>query len=386
MLTEIPVRDWENCDAVPSTLSALLGVVVPGQLRKVETVFVVSDLQILGISSVKSETDEWLIASCVRCKRASPCAQHPDGSTEKRLAVRLTLADGNSQCSVMLYHELLLKAAVLMEITLPEPLADSKELRATLRDMFRNAQWICRFTFKENDFQQSLELECRDIRPCLRLQPTVVLMTPPSGQLSLPLCRLNNGCPVAPLKAVTVDSHLGLVSVGKVDANFLRALVCFNNVKLPDDEALQQDNTATSAMRVKRSFDCLLSKTDTSPFQVKLRMAGPASVVNWLLQGRTGEIHQVVLAQTEHIEEWSVLWHVPVDAAAKDTVTDYFHRLATAELTVDDPLTFESKWTPVKRLHVVRDSMPEEARSSTAWTNTLPASSEVAATGLDEPM
>ena len=386
MLTEIPVRDWENCDAVPSTLSALIGVVVPGQLRKVETVFVVSDLQILGISSVKSETDEWLITSCVRCKRASPCAQHPDGSTEKRLAVRLTLADGNSQCSVMLYHELLLKAAVLMEITLPEPLADSKELRATLRDMFPNAQWICRFTFKENDFQQSLELECRDIRPCLRLQPTVVLMTPPSGQLSLPLCRLNNGCPVAPLKAVTVDSHLGLVSVGKVDANFLRALVCFNNVKLPDDEALQQDNTATSAMRVKRSFDCLLSKTGTSPFQVKLRMAGPASVVNWLLQGRTGEIHQVVLAQTEHIEEWSVLWHVPVDAAAKDTVTAYFDRLATAELTVDDPLTFESKWTPVKRLHVVRDSMPEEARSSTAWTNTLPASSEVAATGLDEPM
>ena len=58
MLTEIPVRDWENCDAVPSTLSALLRVVVPGQLRKVETVFVVSDLQILGISSVKSASEE----------------------------------------------------------------------------------------------------------------------------------------------------------------------------------------------------------------------------------------------------------------------------------------------------------------------------------------
>ncbi|CAL1171967.1 unnamed protein product [Cladocopium goreaui] len=176
MLTEIPVTDWENCDAVPSTLSALIGVVVPGQLRKVETVFVVSDLQILAlVRNILTEA----------------------------LAVRLTLADGNSQCSVMLYHELLLKAAVLMEITLPEPLADSKELRTTLRDMFRNAQWICRFTFKENDFQQSLELECRDIRPCLRLQPNVVLMTPPSGQLSLPLCRLNNGCPVAPLKAAS---------------------------------------------------------------------------------------------------------------------------------------------------------------------------------------
>ena len=222
----------------------------------------------------------------------------------------------------MLYHELLLKAAAAMEVTLPEPLADSKDPRTTFSDMFRNAQWICRFTFKEND----------------------------------------------------------------LDANFLRALVCFNNVKLPDEEAVQQDNTATSAMRVMRSFDCLLSKADTSPFQVKLRMAGPASVVNWMLQGSTGEIHQVVLAQTEQIGEWSVLWQVPVDAAAKDTVMNYFDQLAMAELAVDEPLTFEPKWTPVKRLHVVRDNMPEEARSSKAWLNTLPKSSEVAATQCDEAM
>ena len=46
-----------------------------------------------------------------------------------------------------------------------------------------------------------------------------------------------------------------------------------------------------------------------------------------------------------------------VDAAAKDTVTNH------------------GKY-----------SMPEEARSSTVWMNTLPASSEVAATELDEPM
>ena len=59
---------------------------------------------------------------------------------------------------------------------------------------------------------------------------------------------------------------------------------------------------------------------------------------------------------------------------------NYFHQLTTAELAVDEPLTFEPKWTPVKRLNVVRDSMLEEARSSAAWMNTLPASSEVAAT------
>ena len=82
------------------------------------------------------------------------------------------------------------------------PLTNSKDLRTTLRDMFRNAQWISRFTFKENDFQQSLELECRDIRPCLRFQPTVALMSPPDRQSNLPHCRLNNGCPVAPLNTV----------------------------------------------------------------------------------------------------------------------------------------------------------------------------------------
>ena len=55
MLTEIPVKDWINCPAVPTTLSALLGTIVPGQLRKVETVFEVSDLQVLGISCIGEE-------------------------------------------------------------------------------------------------------------------------------------------------------------------------------------------------------------------------------------------------------------------------------------------------------------------------------------------
>ena len=49
------------------------------------------------------------------------------------------------------------------------------------------------------------------------------------------------------------------------------------------------------------------------------------------------------------------MWQAPVDAAAKDTVTNH------------------GKY-----------SMPEEARSSTVWMNTLPASSEVAATQCDE--
>ena len=196
-----------NCHAVPTSLSALLGVIVPGQSRKVETVFVVSDLVAVGISSVRTETDEWLLNSCVRCKRAAPCQKHPGKAEEKRLAVRVTLADSNSQVAVMLYHDMLLRLAADMPVQLPDPLADTKELRSRLRDMFRWAQWLCRFTFRENNYQQALELECRDIRPCLQLQPTFQVLTLPTSQLSLPHCRLNDGCPVTSLRDATVDTQ-----------------------------------------------------------------------------------------------------------------------------------------------------------------------------------
>ena len=93
---------------------------------------------------------------------------------------------------------------------------------------------------------------------------------------------LNTGCPVAPLNMLQVDVQLGLICVGEVEASFVRALVAFNDVQLPDEEALQQDNTAISAMRVKRSVNCLLSDaTETSvTHRTKLRSAGPASAVN----------------------------------------------------------------------------------------------------------
>ena len=73
MLTEIPVKDWIGCPATPSSLSSLVGAIVPGQLRKLETVFEVVGLQVLGISSVKSDTDQWpsiLVSSARKRRRA----------------------------------------------------------------------------------------------------------------------------------------------------------------------------------------------------------------------------------------------------------------------------------------------------------------------------
>ena len=75
MLTEIPVKDWIGCPATVSSLSALVGAIVPGQLRKLGTVFEVVGLQVLGISSVKTDADVWLIDSYVICKKGQPRAR-----------------------------------------------------------------------------------------------------------------------------------------------------------------------------------------------------------------------------------------------------------------------------------------------------------------------
>ncbi|CAJ1390115.1 unnamed protein product [Effrenium voratum] len=69
MLTEVPIRDWAQCEAVPSTLSALVAAIVPGHLRQMNTVFKVWGLQVMGVSSV----DEWVLKSCSKFKKAAPC-------------------------------------------------------------------------------------------------------------------------------------------------------------------------------------------------------------------------------------------------------------------------------------------------------------------------
>ena len=95
----------------------------------------------------------WVIPSCDQV--------HPTEGTERRFALRLTLPDSNCQCAVVLYHELVLRAAADMDAALPEGVQGTQPVRAQLRDLFRAAQWLCRFTFRQNDYQQTLELECR---------------------------------------------------------------------------------------------------------------------------------------------------------------------------------------------------------------------------------
>ena len=142
----------------------------------------------------------------------------------------------------------------------------------------------------------------------------------------------------------------------------MRALVAFNDVQLADEEALQQDNTTISAVRVKRSVDCLLSAAADAAVlhQAKLRSAGPASAVNWMLRGRGGEAHLVVLAHTDASEEWSVLWHVPVHADRVAEATEFLMQLYQSEVRAPQTITYDQAWTPMKRLASVIEQVSEE--------------------------
>ncbi|CAJ1337512.1 unnamed protein product [Effrenium voratum] len=263
MLTLIPTRNWQECEAVQSTLSALA---------------------------------------------------HPDAAEEKRAALRAVFADSDCQCSMVLYHDHVELALQEQGYSLPNPCKDTAELRSE---------------------------DCPDLMPHM---------------LELPRCSLGDGCPVAALRDLRVDTDLGSLTIQEIDAPSVRALVVLNEVQLPDDESLQQDPQSASAMRVKRSVDCCLSVPDAEtllPFRSKIRAAGPASAVNWILRARPGEVHQVVIMQADAENEWSVLWHVEVHEKAVPAVNAYYSHIISKQ-TAAAALSYASQWTPGKRVRTLR--------------------------------
>ena len=276
-------------------------------------------------------------------------------------------ADSDCQCSMVLYHDHVELALQEQGYSLPNPCKDTAELRSEVRDAFRSALWTCKVTFRENDYQQILELECRHLTPFLPFNKDCPDLTP--HMLELPRCSLGGGCPVAALRDLRVDTDLGSLTIQEIDAPSVRALVMFNEVQLPDDESLQQDPQSASAVRVKRSVDCCLSVPDAEtllPFRSKIRAAGPASAVNWILRARPGEVHQVVIMQADAENEWSVLWHVEVHEKAVLAVNAYYSHIISKQ-TAAAALSYASEWTPGKRVRTLRDSMPTPFKTSSAW-------------------
>ena len=55
-----------------------------------------------------------------------------------------------------------------------------------------------------------------------------------------------------------------------------------------------------------------------------------------------------------------VLWHVPVDAHRVEGATRFLMQLYQSEVSAPQTITYESTWTPMKRLAVVVEQTPEE--------------------------
>ena len=277
------------------------------------------------------------------------------------MAVRVAFADSDCQCSMLLYHDLLTAVLQNKNQPLPDPLADTTEVRTALRDVLRSAQWLCKLTFRENDYQQVLELDCKHLEPFLEPQKPVEDLA--RFAQVLPQCALGKGCPVASLDVLNVDNELGILRAGQLDASAARVLIACNDIQLPDEEALQQDPQSAS----ERSVDCLLApQRQGEPVRAKLRAAGPASAVNWILRGRPGDVHQVVIMQTETIGEWSALWHAPIAIEAVASFVACWQFILDCQKG-QNALLFQAEWTPGKRVRAVRDNMPSAAKKSSAW-------------------
>ena len=79
-----------------------------------------------------------------------------------------------------------------------------------------------------------------------------------------------------------------------------------------------------------------------------------------MLQGRAGEVHVAVLAHTSDDGEWSVLWHVPVEAHRVEGVKHFMRQIYLTEVKTPQTLTYDQAWTPMKRLASVMDQAPGE--------------------------
>ena len=78
---------------------------------------------------------------------------------------------------------------------------------------FQGALWSAKVTFRENDYQQILELECRHLEAFLPFGTKCPDLS--SHFLKLPRCSIGGGCPIAPLRDLAVDVDLGNLSVHK---------------------------------------------------------------------------------------------------------------------------------------------------------------------------
>ena len=104
---------------------------------------------------------------------------------------------------MVLYHETI--DAQLQSDQMP--VKDTPEFRLRVLQGFQGALWSAKVTFRENNYQRILELECRHLEVFLPFGTKCPDLS--SHFLKLPRCSIGGGCPIAPLRDLAVDVDLG---------------------------------------------------------------------------------------------------------------------------------------------------------------------------------
>ena len=224
-ITKMHRRDWATCAAFPCSLSALVAAVVPGEVRKLGNVYFVHNLQVMGISAVRQDADAWHLRSCNTCKRQMPCEQHRDATGENRWMLKLQVADAHVKHDFVIYHDQMLLALPELSARLDESIQGSDVSSALKKEMLqamRSQPWSMKTTFRENEYSQSNELECRLLVPTMIMDGEALDCSPTDP---LPVVAYGTGCPLASPCEVTYDTELGIMKVDKEMC--ARRFVCF---------------------------------------------------------------------------------------------------------------------------------------------------------------
>ena len=111
---------------------------------------------------------------------------------------------------MVLYHETIDANLQLQSDQMP--VKDTPEFRLRVLQGFQGALWSAKVTFRENDYQQILELESRHLEAFLPFGTKCPDLS--SHFLKLPRCSIGGGCPTAPLRDLAVDVDLALFRRG----------------------------------------------------------------------------------------------------------------------------------------------------------------------------
>ena len=348
-ITQSRSKDWERCSATPATLSALVGTIVPGLPRKFSDVYFLHGLQVMGVSSVRQESDAWFMEACETCKRSAPCATHPEAPTSKRWLLKVLLADACTQHDFVLYHDVMTKALPDLAGRLAANVSGDDLLRPYKReilDELRSQPWSIKVTFRENEYTQVNELECRFLIPTIDRAGEVLQCVPKSP---LPVHGLGNGCPIAQLSETSYDNDLGLVKAGDFCGMSVRIFVKISEQDCPDDEACVQD-PGSAGLRVKRMVHCALSSQEET---WQITIAGPPSVVNPINRARAGDCFFVVAMMTSNNKTFQVNWFAKIPESCRDSLLGFMKQQLTLQKGVH--VAFGEKMTPTKRLKVIGD-------------------------------